>query len=85
MGPTEYGKTAYYNREALNAAFFPQDKMSSIMIPMGVSAQLYDADGFVGTPYNAKGRAWLDSDQTMHCENLPSGYNDRISSMTVSW
>ena len=37
MGPTEYGKYAYYNNQDLSEAYYYNDSMSSIMIPMGVS------------------------------------------------
>ena len=61
--------------------------MSSIMIPMGVSVELYDNDGFSGQPLTLSGRAWQDSDQKMYCENLSDhdGWNDKVSSMSVFW
>lgn len=59
--------------------------MSSIMIPYGYSVKLFDSGDFTGTSAVMNGPQWAAGDDTMkmHCQALPSGLNDRVSSLQV--
>ena len=59
--------------------------MSSIMIPYGYSVKLFDGGDFTGSSIVMNGPQWGAGDDTMkmRCQSMPSGLNDKVSSLQV--
>ena len=53
------------------------------MVPLGVTALLYQDAGLIGQPLTVNGRGWLDADEKMYCYNLPNEWEDRVKSMGI--
>ena len=77
--------TAKYNREGMSLRNIGNDVISSVVIPKGYSVRLYDADGCSGSSSIVMdGTFWKNSeDFEMACQNVPSSWNDRVSSLEV--
>ena len=66
----------------LNAGM-PNDAASSMMIPYGYRVDLYADDGLTGSKVTIDGPPYVDATLQHACVNMPSGWNDRVSSLDV--
>ena len=71
-----------YNIEDLEALGMENDSISSIMVPKGYTAYLYDEGGFTGLMETIEGQYIDDLTQELKCVDLPHA-NDSLSSLRI--
>lgn len=60
------------------------DDMSSIMVPFGITIELYENDSWTGDSRTYEGEMFTEFNQRMRCINLDSdSFNDKTSSLIV--
>ena len=74
---------AWYNKDGMSTRNIGNDDISSVLIPQGYSVELYEDDGFSGSSTVMNGPLWNSQDFLMSCQNMPSGWNDSVSSLKV--
>ena len=74
---------AWYNNDGMHTRNIGNDEISSVLIPQGYSVLYYADDGFSGDTSVMNGPLWKSHDFLMACQNLPSGWKDRLSSLKV--
>lgn len=74
----EFLKSEMQDRNGIN------DDIESIMVPFGISVDLFEHDSFLGRTESHSGPMWLDEYQSMSCINLDDDLTaDRVTSLRV--
>ena len=60
------------------------DSVSSVKVPFGYTAHLYENDGFQGKEWIVNGSMPSDSSMEWECVNAPAEYADMVSSLKIS-
>ena len=60
------------------------DSVTSVKVPYGYTAYLYQHDAFMGKEWVVEGKMPTDSNMGWECVNAPSGYDDMVSSMRIA-